>query len=104
MKWNQIKFHQSNQSLSIFQKTSQQQLLSKKLPIKIAIPGVQHVILVSSAKGGVGKSSITVNLAFALRRLNTNNRVGILDADVFGPSIPRMLNLEDKKADVDRRE
>lgn len=62
------------------------------------------MILVSSAKGGVGKSSITINLAFALRRLNMNNRVGILDADVFGPSIPRMLNLEDKKADVDKRE
>ena len=61
------------------------------------------MILVSSAKGGVGKSSVTINLAFALRRLNMNNRVGILDADVFGPSIPRMLNLEDRKADVDKR-
>lgn len=78
-------------------------MAAKKLPIKIPIPGVRHVILVSSAKGGVGKSSITVNLAFALQRLDNNNRVGILDADVFGPSIPRMLNLDDKKAEVDKR-
>ena len=73
------------------------------MPIKIPIPGVKHVILISSAKGGVGKSSITINLAFALQRLNKNNRIGILDADVFGPSIPKMLNLDDKKAEIDKR-
>ena len=78
-------------------------MAAKKLPIKISIPGVRHVILISSAKGGVGKSSVTVNLAFALQRSNKNNKIGILDADVFGPSIPRMLNLDDKKAEVDRR-
>jgi ATP-binding protein involved in chromosome partitioning len=54
-----------------------------------AIPGVKHVVAVASGKGGVGKSTVAVNLALALARHGA--RVGLLDADVFGPSIPTML-------------
>jgi len=55
------------------------------------LPGVQHVIAVGAGKGGVGKSSIAVNLAVALAR--RGKAVGVLDADIYGPSLPTMLGL-----------
>lgn len=54
-----------------------------------SIPGVKHVIAVASGKGGVGKSTTTVNLAVSLQRAGA--RVGILDADIYGPNIPQLL-------------
>ena len=55
--------------------------------------GVKNVIVVLSGKGGVGKSTMSVQIAFGLK--NAGKTVGILDVDLCGPSIPRMLNLED---------
>ena len=65
------------------------------------IPGVKHVLAVASGKGGVGKSTVAVNLAMALGRLG--HRVGLLDADIYGPSIPMMLGISDQPRVVENR-
>src|SRR5260370_5432097 len=58
-----------------------------------AIPGVKHVIAVGSGKSGVGKSTVAVNVAASLRLSGAS--VGLLDADIYGPSVPRMLRVSD---------
>jgi ATP-binding protein involved in chromosome partitioning len=61
------------------------------LPSRQAIPGVRQVIAISSGKGGVGKSTVAVNLACALARMGL--KVGLLDADIYGPNAPTMLGV-----------
>jgi ATP-binding protein involved in chromosome partitioning len=65
-------------------------------PAKEAVPGIRHIIAIGSGKGGVGKSTVAVNLALAFAAEGL--RTGILDADLYGPSIPRLLGLEGKPA------
>lgn len=60
-----------------------------QMPERQPIPGVKNLIAVASGKGGVGKTTVAVNLALALVKLG--NRVGLLDADVYGPNVPIML-------------
>jgi len=59
------------------------------------LPGVKNIIAVSSGKGGVGKSTVAANLAVALARMG--HRVGLLDADIFGPSMPKMFQVEEER-------
>ena len=73
--------------------------LAPKQFIKHPINGTKFTLLVSSAKGGVGKSTVAVNLAFALQNLGM--KVGILDADVYGRSLPQLIKLNEKPKSED---
>ncbi len=69
---------------------------------KAPIPGVKNIVAVASGKGGVGKTTVAVNLALALNRLGAS--VGLLDADVYGPNVPLMLGTDEQpRALGDRR-
>src|SRR5918997_2688520 len=66
---------------------------------KVVVPGVRNIVAVSSGKGGVGKSTVAVNLAVSLAL--DGARVGLMDADVYGPNVPLMLGASEAKPEVD---
>ncbi len=72
-----------------------------KQPSRRDVPGIKSIIAVASGKGGVGKSTTAVNLALGLKALGL--KVGILDADIYGPSMPRLLGISGKPETVDGR-
>lgn len=68
-------------------------VMGRGLPEKKPLPGVKSIILVASGKGGVGKTTTAVNLACAMKVIEPDKEIGLLDADVFGPSVPLMMNV-----------
>ena len=79
--------------------TESRQAAARPEPGKM-LPRVKNVIAVSSGKGGVGKSTVAANLAVALVKLGY--KVGLLDADIFGPSVPKMFQVEDARPYAER--
>jgi ATP-binding protein involved in chromosome partitioning len=74
--------------------------LTREIPADDPCPGVANIILVVSGKGGVGKSTVATNISLALKR--AGRRVGLLDADMYGPSIPTMLGVMGRPAADDK--
>uniref|UniRef100_UPI000D1E0F13 Mrp/NBP35 family ATP-binding protein n=1 Tax=Cyanothece sp. BG0011 TaxID=2082950 RepID=UPI000D1E0F13 len=74
----------------------------KALPNQQSVAGTKNIIAVSSGKGGVGKSTVAVNIAVALAQ--TGAKVGLLDADIYGPNAPTMLGLENTEVQVEKNE
>ncbi|MCL1623960.1 Mrp/NBP35 family ATP-binding protein [Moraxella sp. Tifton1] len=96
-------FDQMNQSAISTNAKKKQPIKSPPRQDDIAPhPRIRHIIAVASGKGGVGKSTVTVNIALALQRLGKT--VGILDADIYGPSIPDMLGVAGTKPDVENEQ
>jgi ATP-binding protein involved in chromosome partitioning len=73
----------------------------KRLQDKAPIPGVKNLVAIASGKGGVGKTTVAVNLAIALK--NMGHAVGLLDADVYGPNVPVMLGTNEQPRAIDER-
>src|SRR5258707_5841853 len=69
---------------------------------KLPIEGVKNLVAVASGKGGVGKTTVAVNLALALQRMGAS--VGLLDADVYGPNVPIMLGTDEQPQALSERE
>ncbi len=69
------------------------------IPQQQALPGVKNIVAVASGKGGVGKSTVSANIACALAQMGA--KVGLMDADIYGPSIPIIMGLEDAHPQVD---
>lgn len=78
----------------------QKAILSRGLPKQRELTGVKKIICVASGKGGVGKSTVAVNLAVTFAN-SFNLKTGLLDADIYGPSIPKMMNLTGQQPELD---
>ena len=79
--------------------------ITKSAPTQASLaahPRIRHIIVVASGKGGVGKSTTTVNIALALQKFG--NRVGVLDADIYGPSMPTMLGVDSVKPELENEQ
>jgi ATP-binding protein involved in chromosome partitioning len=83
----------------IIKQPKQPEVKSNSKSGKNIASNIKNFVMISSGKGGVGKSTTTVNLALAL--VEQGKKVGILDADIYGPNIPRMLGVTDEKPEVD---
>src|SRR5437764_10683607 len=66
---------------------------------KVSVPGVKNIVAVSSGKGGVGKSTVAVNLAVSLAL--DGARVGLMDADVYGPNVPIMMGASESRPEIE---
>lgn len=87
------------------QSTAAEPPITKRAPTQSSLqphPRIKHILVVASGKGGVGKSTTTVNIALALQKLG--NRVGVLDADIYGPSMPSMLGVEGVKPQLENEQ
>ena len=73
-----------------------------KAKIMAALKDIKHVFVVASGKGGVGKTTVAINLATSLAK--RGHSVGILDADITGPNVPKMVGLEDKRPEFDEEQ
>ena len=86
-------------------KTDAEAPITKPAPTQASLsphPHIRHIIVVASGKGGVGKSTTTVNIALALQKLG--HRVGVLDADIYGPSMPAMLGVAGVRPELENEQ
>ena len=80
----------------------QKKLMARGLPKQKELPGVKNIICVASGKGGVGKSTLATNLSLTFAN-GFNLATGLLDADIYGPSIPKLMNLNNHEPDLDEK-
>uniref|UniRef100_A0A8D0DQS8 Iron-sulfur cluster transfer protein NUBPL n=2 Tax=Salvator merianae TaxID=96440 RepID=A0A8D0DQS8_SALMN len=88
-----VRFRSSGTNDTVL-KDKRSKIMTRGLPKQKPIEGVKQVLVIASGKGGVGKSTTAVNIALALAANDKTKAVGLLDADIHGPSIPKMMNLK----------